>query len=84
VRLPTDIVACVGGGSNAIGLFAEFLDDTDVRMFGVEAAGSSEGHAAALGAGRPGVLHGAFSYLMHDDGQVGVPASDPIADGPVI
>jgi tryptophan synthase beta chain len=70
-RLPTDVVACVGGGSNAIGIFAAFLEDADVRIYGVEAAGSAEGHAAALGAGRPGVLHGALSYLMQDDyGQV--------------
>jgi len=69
-RLPTDIVACVGGGSNALGIFTAFLAD-DVRIFGVEAAGSESGHAAALGAGRPGVLHGAYSYLMQDsDGQV--------------
>jgi tryptophan synthase beta chain len=71
-RLPTDVIACVGGGSNALGIFTAFLDD-DVRLFGVEAAGSPLGHAAALGAGRPGVLHGAFSYLMQDgDGQVQV------------
>ncbi len=71
-RLPTDLIACVGGGSNALGIFAAFLDD-DVRMFGIEAAGSAEGHAAALGTGRPGVLHGALSYLMQDDdGQVKV------------
>jgi tryptophan synthase beta chain len=72
-RLPTDVVACVGGGSNALGIFTAFLDDTDVRLFGIEAAGSADGHAAALGAGRPGVLHGAFSYLMQDEhGQVEV------------
>jgi len=71
-RLPTDVIACVGGGSNALGIFTAFLDD-DVRLFGVEAAGSAAGHAAALGAGRPGVLHGAYSYLMQDeDGQVQV------------
>lgn len=70
-RLPTDVVACVGGGSNALGIFAAFLDDADVRLFGVEAGGSAAGHAAALSRGRPGVLHGAFSYLMQDDhGQV--------------
>jgi len=69
-RLPTDVVACVGGGSNALGIFTAFLED-DVRLFGVEAAGSELGHAAALFAGRPGVLHGALSYLMQDDdGQV--------------
>ncbi len=72
-RLPDVVVACVGGGSNAIGMFAAFLDD-DVRLVGVEAAGSgldSGEHAAPLSRGRPGVLHGARSYLMQDDaGQV--------------
>jgi tryptophan synthase beta chain len=65
-RLPETAVACVGGGSNAIGLFAGFLDDPEVRLVGVEAAG-----AASLGTGRPGVLHGARSSLLADeDGQV--------------
>jgi tryptophan synthase beta chain len=65
-RLPDTVVACVGGGSNAIGLFAGFVDDADVRLVGVEAAG-----AASLGAGRPAVLHGArSSVLADDDGQV--------------
>jgi tryptophan synthase beta chain len=65
-RLPDAVVACVGGGSNAIGLFAGFLEDTDVRLIGVEAAG-----AASLGRGRPGVLHGARSSLLADeDGQI--------------
>jgi tryptophan synthase beta chain len=65
-RLPEAVVACVGGGSNAIGLFAGFLDDEDVRLVGVEAAG-----AASLGAGRAGVLHGARSSLLADeDGQI--------------
>jgi tryptophan synthase beta chain len=65
-RLPDAVVACVGGGSNAIGLFAGFLEDTDVRLIGVEAAG-----AASLGTGRPGVLHGArSSVLADDDGQI--------------
>src|SRR5213082_4043321 len=65
-RLPEVVVACVGGGSNAIGLFHGFLDDEDVRLVGVEAAG-----AASLGAGRPGVLHGARSSLLADeDGQI--------------
>ena len=66
-RLPTIAVACVGGGSNAIGLFHEFLDDP-VRLVGVEAAGEGlDGkHAATLNAGRPGVLHGAKSYLLQD------------------
>jgi tryptophan synthase beta chain len=61
-RLPDAAVACVGGGSNAIGLFAGFLDDDGVRLLGVEAAG-----AASLGAGRPGVLHGARSSLLADE-----------------
>jgi tryptophan synthase beta chain len=65
-RLPEVAVACVGGGSNAIGLFAGFVDDADVRLVGVEAAG-----AASLGSGRPGVLHGSRSSLLADgDGQV--------------
>ena len=71
-RLPAVAVACVGGGSNAIGLFHAFLDDP-VRLIGVEAAGEGlQGrHAASLGAGRPGVLHGARSYLLQDEqGQV--------------
>jgi tryptophan synthase beta chain len=73
-RLPDVVVACVGGGSNAIGMFAAFVDDADVRLLGVEAGGAglaSGHHAASLGAGRPGVLHGALSYLLQDaDGQV--------------
>lgn len=74
-RLPTLIVACVGGGSNAMGIFYPFLDDTEsVRLIGVEAAGlglSSGKHAAPLSAGTPGVLHGAMQYLLQDDqGQV--------------
>ncbi|MBA2615811.1 MAG: tryptophan synthase subunit beta [Actinobacteria bacterium] len=65
-RLPDAVVACVGGGSNAIGLFAGFVDDPEVRLVGVEAAG-----AASLGSGRPGVLHGARSSLLADeDGQI--------------
>jgi tryptophan synthase beta chain len=72
-RLPDALVACVGGGSNAIGLFYPFLAD-DVAMYGVEAAGSgldSGRHAAPLCAGRPGVLHGNRTYLMEDaDGQI--------------
>jgi tryptophan synthase beta chain len=71
--LPDTVVACVGGGSNAIGIFSAFLDD-DVALVGVEAAGAGVAtgrHAATLGAGRPGVLHGALSYVLQDaDGQV--------------
>ncbi len=73
-RLPDYAVACVGGGSNAIGLFHPFFADEDVRFVGVEAAGegvNSGHHAATLAGGRPGVLHGAMSYLLQDDdGQV--------------
>ena len=73
-RLPDALVACVGGGSNAIGLFHPFLDDKDVAIYGVEAAGdglASGRHAAPLCAGRPGVLHGNRTYLMEDDnGQI--------------
>ncbi len=73
-RLPDALVACVGGGSNAIGLFHPFLADTDVAMIGVEAAGDgldSGRHAAPLCAGKPGVLHGNRTYLMEDpDGQI--------------
>jgi tryptophan synthase beta chain len=70
-RLPSHAVACVGGGSNAIGLFRGFLDDAAVRLVGVEAGGGPEGHAATLGLGEPGVLHGAMSLLLQDqDGQV--------------
>jgi tryptophan synthase beta chain len=65
-RLPESVVACVGGGSNAIGMFYDFIPDEDVRLVGVEAAG-----AASLGTGRPGVLHGARSSLLADeDGQI--------------
>jgi tryptophan synthase beta chain len=73
-RLPSHVVACVGGGSNAIGIFTAFLADPDVALVGVEAAGDgleTGRHAASLGAGRPGVLHGSLSYLLQDaDGQV--------------
>ncbi len=73
-RLPDALVACVGGGSNAIGLFYPFLDDEAVAIYGVEAAGEgleSGRHAAPLCAGRPGVLHGNRTYLMEDsDGQI--------------
>ena len=67
-RLPTAVVACVGGGSNAIGTFYEFIGDPDVRLVGVEAAGEgveTGRHSATLSAGRPGVLHGSLSYLLH-------------------
>jgi tryptophan synthase beta chain len=78
-RLPDTLVACVGGGSNAIGLFHPFLDDPEVRMIGVEAAGQgveTGRHAASMTAGRPGVLHGSRSYLLQDpDGQVIEPHS---------
>jgi tryptophan synthase beta chain len=69
-RLPDALVACVGGGSNAIGLFYPFIDDPSVKMYGVEAAGDGVAtgrHSAPLCAGRPGVLHGNRTYLMADD-----------------
>jgi tryptophan synthase beta chain len=73
-RLPDVLVACVGGGSNAMGLFNEFLDDESVRMIGVEAGGRGSGwgeHAARFLTGRPGVLHGAFSWVLQDNhGQI--------------
>jgi len=73
-RLPDMVIACVGGGSNAIGIFHPFAGDAGVRLVGVEAAGSGIAtghHSATLVAGRPGVLHGAMSYLLQDDdGQV--------------
>ncbi len=73
-RLPSDVVACVGGGSNAIGIFSAFLDDGEVRLWGVEAAGegvASGRTAASLGAGSIGVLHGSRSYLLQTpEGQV--------------
>ncbi|HEX6988850.1 MAG TPA: tryptophan synthase subunit beta [Bacillota bacterium] len=78
-RLPDVLVACVGGGSNAIGLFHPFADDPEVAMVGVEAGGEGldgRRHAASLTAGSPGVLHGALSYLLQDeDGQVTIPHS---------
>ena len=78
-RLPSALVACVGGGSNAIGLFHSFLKDKNVRMYGVEAAGyglRSGKHAATLTKGKPGVLHGCFSYLLYDEeGQIILPHS---------
>ncbi|TMC06849.1 MAG: tryptophan synthase subunit beta [Chloroflexi bacterium] len=73
-RLPDAVIACVGGGSNAIGMFTAFLGDREVDLIGVEAGGSGLGsgrHAASLVGGRPGVLHGAYTYLIQDgDGQV--------------
>ena len=73
-RLPSAVVACVGGGSNAIGTFYEFIGDEDVRLVGVEAAGEgveTGRHSATLSAGRPGVLHGSLSYLLQDEnGQI--------------
>ena len=73
-RLPDSLVACIGGGSNALGLFYEFLDERSVRIIGVEAAGyglETGRHAASLTGGRPGVLHGNRTYLLQDaDGQI--------------
>lgn len=73
-RLPDYVVACVGGGSNAMGIFNEFIPEPGVKLVGVEAAGKgleTEYHAASIGRGKPGVLHGAKSYLLSDpDGQV--------------
>lgn len=73
-RLPDSLVACIGGGSNAIGLFHPFLDDSDVQIYGVEAAGrglDTPDHAASLNGGEPGVLHGNRTYLLQDDdGQI--------------
>jgi tryptophan synthase beta chain len=74
-RLPDTLVACIGGGSNAMGLFHPFLDDRDVAIYGVEAGGHGldvpNGHAASMNGGRPGVLHGNRTYLLQDaDGQI--------------
>jgi tryptophan synthase beta chain len=73
-RLPDALVACVGGGSNAIGMFADFIDEPSVRLIGVEPAGKgvhTKEHGAAIGKGTTGVLHGAYSYIMqNDDGQI--------------
>ncbi|MBX3522549.1 MAG: tryptophan synthase subunit beta [Xanthobacteraceae bacterium] len=72
-RLPNALVACIGGGSNAMGLFHPFLDDREVEIYGVEAAGHglTKQHAASLAGGRPGVLHGNRTYLlMNEDGQI--------------
>jgi len=73
-RLPDSLIACIGGGSNAMGLFHPFLDDTNIEIYGVEAAGhglSTGLHAASIAGGRPGILHGNRTYLlMDDDGQI--------------
>src|SRR6185436_10087721 len=74
-RLPDAIVACIGGGSNAMGLFHPFLDDDSVKIYGVEAGGHGleveNGHAASMNGGRPGVLHGNRTYLLQDaEGQI--------------
>ena len=74
-RLPDTLVACIGGGSNAMGLFHPFLDDKSVKIYGVEAGGHGlevpNGHAASMNGGRPGVLHGNRTYLLQDeDGQI--------------
>lgn len=73
-RLPDTLVACIGGGSNAIGLFHPFLDDTDTQLYGVEAGGhglDTPDHAASLNGGKPGVLHGNRTYLLqNEDGQI--------------
>ncbi|MFW0776800.1 MAG: tryptophan synthase subunit beta [Rickettsiales bacterium] len=73
-RLPDTLVACIGGGSNAIGLFYPFIEDKDVNIIGVEAAGKgleSGAHAASISKGKPGVLHGSRTYLLQDDdGQI--------------
>ena len=73
-RLPDSLIACIGGGSNAMGLFHPFLDDTRIEIYGVEAAGhglASSLHAASIAGGRPGVLHGNRTYLLMDaDGQI--------------
>ena len=73
-RLPDYIIACVGGGSNAMGMFYPFLNDEDVKIIGVEAAGhgvDTDQHAATLNKGKPGVLHGSYSYILQDEnGQI--------------
>ena len=73
-RLPDSLIACIGGGSNAMGLFHPFLDDRQIEIYGVEAAGhgiKSGKHAASIAGGRPGVLHGNRTYLlMNEDGQI--------------
>ena len=69
-RLPDYVIACVGGGSNAIGLFSGFIKDKDVRLIGVEAAGKgldTQEHCATMTKGKPGILHGAYTYLLQDE-----------------
>ncbi len=69
-RLPDTVIACIGGGSNAIGMFYPFIEDEDVALYGVEAAGAgvnTDKHAAAIHVGKTGVLHGAFMYLLQDE-----------------
>ncbi|MBA2687429.1 MAG: tryptophan synthase subunit beta [Gemmatimonadaceae bacterium] len=76
-KLPKTVVACVGGGSNAMGIFHEFVNDLGVELVGVEAAGhgvDSGSHSASLARGRPGVLHGAMTYLLQDEGGQILPA----------
>ena len=73
-RLPDAVFACVGGGSNAIGMFADFIDEPEVQLFGAEPAGhglNTEKHGATIEKGRPGILHGSYSYVLQDeDGQI--------------
>jgi tryptophan synthase beta chain len=73
-KLPDAVIACVGGGSNAIGAFTDFIDDKSVKLYGVEAGGygvNSGKHSATISAGSPGVLHGSYSYLLQDEyGQI--------------
>ncbi len=69
-RLPDAVIACIGGGSNAIGMFYPFIEDADVALYGIEAAGAgvdTNAHAAAIHVGKTGVLHGAFMYLLQDE-----------------
>ncbi|MEK4228270.1 tryptophan synthase subunit beta [Solibacillus sp. FSL H8-0538] len=69
-RLPDSVIACIGGGSNAIGMFYPFIEDKDVALYGIEASGAgvdTDKHAAAIHVGKMGVLHGAFMYLLQDD-----------------
>ncbi len=78
-KLPNAVIACVGGGSNAIGMFYDFVGDKKVKLYGIEAAGegvNTTRHAATLSKGKPGVLHGSYSYLIYDThGQIELPHS---------